>query len=135
MPSLSMSSIGEHVRHILDMFICLERAYADGYLNYDLRDRDEKIQCIPASAEEMTNSIIHHLNKEDKVLTVKSMHFTEEVTIQSSYSRELLYCIEHCIHHQALIRVALKEMGLENLVPSSFGVAPSTLAYQAYVHR
>ena len=47
--------------------------------------------------------------------------------IESSFERELVYCLEHSIHHKALIKVALREYALTHLVSNSFGVAPSTL--------
>jgi len=54
---------------------------------------------------------------------------SELVCIETNYYRELLYNLEHCIHHQALIRVALFQM--ENIkVNANFGVAPSTIEYR-----
>lgn len=49
--------------------------------------------------------------------------------IQSNYYRELLYNLEHCIHHQALIKVAVLQF--ENvLLNENFGVARSTIEYR-----
>ena len=53
----------------------------------------------------------------------------EELLIETNYNRELLYNLEHCIHHQALIKVALLQS--ESItVDANFGVARSTIEYR-----
>jgi hypothetical protein len=55
----------------------------------------------------------------------------EKVTfkVQTNYFRELLYNLEHSIHHQALIKVAvLKNKNIQ--LCSEFGVAKSTIEYR-----
>ena len=49
----------------------------------------------------------------------------------TSVDRELLYCLDHAIHHQALIKIGLKELQIADLVGDDFGVAYSTLRYRA----
>ncbi len=51
------------------------------------------------------------------------------IITESSYQRELLYNLEHSIHHQALIKVALLEIQ-HDLVDENFGVAQSTIEYR-----
>jgi hypothetical protein len=68
--NLSGNTIGQHVRHIIEMFQCLETGYQSGEVDY-----------------------------------------------------------EHTIHHMALIRVGLRELG-DIRVDDSYGVAPSTLKYR-----
>ena len=43
-PELSDATIGEHMRHIIEMFQCLETQYDAGTVNYDLRERNRRIQ-------------------------------------------------------------------------------------------
>jgi len=41
----------------------------------------------------------------------------------------MMYNLEHIIHHQALIKVAINQLS-DFVVSDSFGVAPSTLQYR-----
>jgi hypothetical protein len=50
------------------------------------------------------------------------------VLIESTLARELLYNLEHAIHHMALIRVGLNLRFKYVLYQDNFGVAYSTLA-------
>jgi hypothetical protein len=50
-----------------------------------------------------------------------------QITVPSSLGREVLYSIEHAIHHFALIKIIATEMGFE--LSDGFGVAPATMAH------
>lgn len=56
-------------------------------------------------------------------------------TIATTFERELVYCLEHTIHHQALIKVGLKELNLEGFLDGHFGVAPATLRFREEGHN
>ena len=49
--------------------------------------------------------------------------------VTSTYNREIVYNIEHAVHHMALIKVALKELEVE-FVNEEFGVAYATVQYR-----
>jgi hypothetical protein len=51
----------------------------------------------------------------------------KEIFIDSNYFRELLYNLEHCIHHQALIKVVVLQSSFTVLIDS---VASSTIEYR-----
>ena len=55
----------------------------------------------------------------------------QPLEVNSSLSRELLYVLEHAIHHMALMRVLIKDEEPSFELSDSFGVAYSTLAFQA----
>jgi hypothetical protein len=128
-PALSNSSIGEHTRHVIEMFQCLEKQYDLGVVNYDKRKRDQYIQTDTIFAKQSIDLILNQLDKPNKFIQLQQFINGEEILIESNYHRELLYNLEHCIHHQALIKVAILQ--LENiLVNDNFGVACSTIEYR-----
>ena len=127
--NLSNSTIGEHVRHIIELFDGLEKGYKIGIINYDDRERNKTIQTNKAFAISCLGTIINTFEKENKNLELNTLLVSANNLIQTNYYRELLYNYEHCIHHQALIKVAV----LQNnniTIDANFGVARSTIEYR-----
>jgi hypothetical protein len=54
----------------------------------------------------------------------------EFITIATNYSRELVYNIEHAVHHMALIKIGVREAASYIDLPSDFGIAASTIRYK-----
>lgn len=126
---LSNATIGEHTRHIIEMFQCLEIQYDNGIVDYDKRKRDYQIQTNNTFAKTIIAAILNQLDKPNKELKLEQIVDGETLLINSNYHRELLYNLEHCIHHQALIKVAVLHM--EHLqIDENFGVARSTIEYK-----
>ncbi len=128
-PFLSNASIGQHTRHFIEMFQCLNVQYSEGVVNYDSRKRDRSIETDINTAKVAIENCLNELEKPNKSIRLVQMIEGYEITTESNYNRELLYNLEHCIHHQALIKVAVLQ--LESVqISESFGVAPSTLEYR-----
>lgn len=128
-PKLSNATIGEHIRHIIELFGCLIENYEHGFINYDDRKRDILLQTNKNEAITILENYLLKIDKANKPLLLIHNCFSPIEHIQTNYFRELIYNLEHSIHHQALIKVALHE--LEHIkISSSFGVAPSTLEYR-----
>jgi len=127
--ALSSSSIGEHMRHIIEMFQCLENSYESEVLNYDSRERSKRIETETQFKNECILKIKKGLKPDNKILFLEQMIDGLTFGIQSNYYRELLYNLEDCVHHQALIKVAVLQF--ENvLLKENFGVARSTIEYR-----
>lgn len=132
---LSNASIGQHVRHILEFYQCLFKGEQSKEVNYDARQRDLKLESDVHFASKTIDDIINALLdiKADFPVTFIADYSTVEdqkpTLIQSSFYRELAYNLEHSIHHQALIKVAITEMQLTSLVKNTFGYAPSTIRH------
>ena len=126
---LSNASIGEHTRHIIEMFQCLENQYDSGIVDYDKRERNVLIQTDMEYAIRHILDIKNNIEKENKTIYLQQVIDDEEIRIQSNYYRELLYNLEHCIHHQALIKVAVLKCECVK-VDENFGVARSTIEYR-----
>ncbi|MFM2214245.1 MAG: hypothetical protein RL427_1508 [Bacteroidota bacterium] len=126
---LSDATIGEHTRHIIELFQCLENSYEDGIVNYDHRQRDYRIQTDAAFAVISIEAILRDMDKPNKNLQLQQGVAGELLCMETNYQRELLYNLEHCIHHQALLKVALLQLDTVE-VDANFGVAGSTIEYR-----
>jgi hypothetical protein len=123
------ASIGQHVRHIIELFQCLEIGYISGTVNYEKRKRDYRIETDKELAVQLMNEIYSNLEKPDKILVLEAEDYCGTimpVRIQSNYYREIVFNLEHTIHHMALIRVGVTEVSDIHL-PDEFGVANSTI--------
>lgn len=130
--NLSNHTIGQHVRHIIELFQCLEVGYESGLVNYEKRKRDQTIETNRELALSILKSISEGLNKEDKNLVLEACYSETELNtlrIDTNYFREIAYNLEHTIHHMALIRVGINEISTLE-VPENFGVAGSTIKYR-----
>lgn len=132
---LSGSSIGQHTRHTLEFFLCLMDASNGEEINYDERKRDQYMEQDPRLATGIINSIQQYLKhtREDFTIMMKANYEidrNEQISIPTSYLRELSYNIEHAIHHMALIKVGIKSTFPKIALPDHFGVASSTVRYQ-----
>jgi hypothetical protein len=129
---LSNSTIGQHVRHIIEMFQCLENGYESGVVNYELRKRDKEIETQKEVASKALHDIFEGLGKPDKALSLEGVyndHSNEALQIPTNYYREIIYNLEHTIHHMALIRIGIREIKDIEL-PESYGVASATVKHK-----
>jgi uncharacterized damage-inducible protein DinB len=132
---LTDASIGQHVRHILEFYQCLFNGAISKEVNYDARKRDLKLETDLHFASKTVDEIINVLLaiKSDFPVNFIADYSTSQdqkpTLIQSTFYRELAYNLEHSIHHQALIKVAITEMQLTSLVKETFGYAPSTIRH------
>ena len=130
--TLFNNTIGQHVRHIIELFQCLEKGYENGVVNYEKRKRDTTIEADKELASRLLLEIHGGLSKENKALTLEASyddHTTDPILFDTNYNREIAYNLEHTIHHMALIRVGINEISSIEL-PEDFGVASSTVKYR-----
>ncbi|MBN1987726.1 MAG: DinB family protein [Prolixibacteraceae bacterium] len=132
---LSGSSVGQHIRHILEFYLLLVSGSFSGTISYDKRQRDIRIEKDQQFAIQTIDRLLQGIDTLDETLAVKfEGDFTADGTAQnstlSSVGRELAYCIEHSIHHQAIIKAGLIVLGLSELTNENFGVAYSTIRYR-----
>ena len=131
-PTLFNATIGQHVRHIIELFICLEQGYEQEFVNYEKRKRDYAIESDKKVAIMLLQQIPTCLYKHDKNLMLEATYdetSTDGIVISTNYFRELVYNLEHTVHHMALIRVGINEVSAVK-VPEEFGVASSTIKYK-----
>jgi len=131
-PLLGSSTTGQHIRHILEFYIELAKGYQSGTIDYDGRQRDHMLESCRASAINKLAEIRAEINREDKILTIcTGLHAEGEgkFLLPTSYYRELMYNLEHTVHHMALIRVGIC-LSSKIVLPADFGVAASTIRYK-----
>ncbi len=130
LPILNHQTIGKHARHIIEFFI--ELTNDKPFICYDDRKRDLNLE----------NSVSYTLQSiEDLKIKIKQLDFNElktfkqlldceTITTSTSVGREMIYCIDHGIHHFAIIKIALKDALPHVHISNNFGVAYSTIKYQ-----
>ncbi|MDG3583611.1 MULTISPECIES: hypothetical protein [Galbibacter] len=130
---LNGSSIGMHVRHILEFYQCLMLSIEIGEVNYDTRNRDLKLETQPKHATVLIEEIMAFIKsvKKDVNLLLKGSYCNEDasrqIEVSTNLNRELVYNIEHMVHHLAIIKIGLKELDPTIVLNQQFGVAASTI--------
>lgn len=133
-PVLSNATIGQHTRHIIELYQCLLNGYEAGLVCYDHRKRDVAIETNKTLAQRLMVEITQQTERPNKEMQLKAVYgdaTAEELNVSTNYYRELAYNLEHTIHHMALIKVGLKEL---NIIAASdtFGVASSTVRHRQH---
>jgi len=133
---LSGSTIGQHTRHIIEFYNCLIEQSAEGdnpVINYAMRRRDLLIESAPDHALSNLRQIISELTEMDMPSVCRldcAEHGQDNLLVPSTLGRELIYTIEHTIHHLAIVKIALKATNPSIALPEHFGVAPSTIRHR-----
>lgn len=136
----SDSTIGQHTRHVIEFFQCLIEQAPLGVINYEKRQRNVLIEENPSHASHIINEIILHLQSgniptELFLETEYGDNDNSLIKVPTTLDRELIYNIEHAIHHLAMIKMGLKVTAPEIKLPDGFGVAPSTLKHRKRVNQ
>ena len=132
---LSKSTIGQHLRHTVEFFICLQQGFEKGIVNYDKREHDRFIESdkfIALAAIERIKDFVSNQSK-DQVLQLEVGYDRDSddyLTISTNYLRELTYNIEHAVHHMAIMKIGIREVAGYVKLPADFGIAVSTLRYK-----
>ena len=134
------SNIGQHFRHLVDLFFSLVNGSESGEIDYDFRRRGADIESSRFVAVSEMNSIKGwlttlkensvHLDELDKPVSLKSevtLSQTSSVTFDSTMLRELVFTSSHAVHHYAIINIIAKMQGVET--NNALGIAPSTASF------
>lgn len=134
--SLNQATLGQHLRHTLEFFLCLEEGFGTGTVNYDKRLHDKLIESDKyialAALNRMQDFVTRHPDNVPLMLEVGyDLNSDESVSIETNYFRELVYNIEHAVHHMAMMKIGIREAAPYVQLPHDFGVAPSTIRYHS----
>ena len=125
-------SVGAHVRHCLDHVRAVLDAADGSLLSYDRRERDTALEhnrTLGVLALRQQGSRLAALvgRPADQPLHLEAQVDCSGGTVEvvSSLGRELVFVLQHTIHHQAIIALLLAARGVT--IPGRFGYAPSTV--------
>jgi len=132
------SSIGAHSRHFIEFFQCLlsQLDTPSREIDYSKRKRDYQIENDPVQARGQVRAIQRDLGTLNQNLSCR-LNCGEHTPgqeghwIDTTLERELLYNIDHTIHHLAIIKIGLLAVKPDFPLPEHFGYMPSTLQYQS----
>ena len=133
--ALSQSTIGQHLRHTLEFFLCFERGFYEGVVNYDRRAHDKQIETdknIALGVLCRISSFVGSIATDKPILLEVGYDCDREefMSIESNVFRELVYNIEHAVHHMAIMKIGIREVAPYIDLPAEFGVAASTLRWK-----
>jgi len=132
---LFSSSIGEHLRHILDLYMALINANDLENINYDVRrrgiglekDKNEGIKELYIVCDWLKLLDLMKLNIKTNISTEVSVYNEIAVNFPSTVGREVCFVSTHLTHHLALMAAIAKFLG--HSVKTNLGVAPTTASF------
>ena len=134
LPILLNNSIGRHYRHIIEFYKVMLEGFHTGQINYDKRKHDPELEQSRSKCLEELRSIDQRFREpfwKDPV-TLRgsySIDSDEVFSVPTNAERELVYNIEHAIHHMAIIRIAMEHEYPGIQLEEEFGFAYSTLKH------
>lgn len=125
------SSIGCHIRHILDVFTCVLEGQESRNIDLTKRERNEIIEQnidMGISYFETTISRINRVSTNDLSIKVKVTDDLGSGKLSADYTlgSALMQAQSHAIHHYASIGYIIFQLGID-LPDADFGYNPSTL--------
>ena len=131
-----VQGIGPHFRHIVDHYDSLLSGLTSGRVDYDDRQRDERLESDRGAMLTKLRDLCARLNGLRACAAagglLVAMDCGEEEGVDRTWSastvlRELQFLVSHTVHHYAMIGRILSACGFA--VNPEFGMAPSTLRY------
>lgn len=129
-----VSSIGAHIRHIIDFYNCFLGSFAHEVIDYDNRQRNKELETNKQQAIKKLVEISQKLSSlpdeelRKEVIVKESVSVGFKADARSNYEREMMFLYTHTTHHLGIIKTILSLTGRD--VCASFGKAPSTIIYE-----
>jgi len=124
------SSIGGHMRHILDVFDCIFNGLVESDINLIERERNQSVENYTKSGIDYFEKTINELNKIksddlNKILKVTDDLGLGVVTANYTLASVLIQAHSHAIHHFASVGYIISQLGIQ-LPDEDFGFNPTT---------
>lgn len=137
LPLLSGATIGQHFRHIINFYECILTGLEEGNINYSNRDRNTKVETDPAFALSHFKAVLDQFvyQSDDQPISVMGSFSpkteVDQLPINSSVGRELLYAFDHAVHHLAIVKIGLTNYFPHITLGANLGVAPTTQQFRS----
>jgi hypothetical protein len=137
-PGMEPHRASAHLRHVIEFYECFLNGVEACHIDYDARRRDPQLERSRLDSIARLRELADRLRtspalRGDSIVFVKAEDADAsgmpDPYLTSSVGRELLILASHTVHHFALIALTLRAHG--SSTAPDFGVAPSTLRYQA----
>ena len=124
------SSIGGHMRHILDIFDCLFDGLPDGLVDLSARKRNELVEVDTEEGIRYFNAVISKLQQLktvdlDQLILVSDDLGLGVVNQKYTLGSLLIQAHSHAIHHFASLGYIISQLGIE-IPDEDFGYNPTT---------
>ena len=129
LPLLDQATLGKHVRHTLEFHQCFltrEQSFC-----YDDRMRNPLLEQAPEEALKHIDWLMDRLRfvQLDRIISMEVRYGTARFEVTTSVQRELAFLIEHTVHHNAILRMALCASFPHIRFEPEFGYADSTIRF------
>lgn len=123
------SSIGSHIRHILDFYDCILNKDLKNRIDLTARNRNKAVENCCKEAAEYLHTIIERLkdtdyNVYDIVMVIDDLGMGK-IEMVYTLAAVLSQANSHAIHHYAIINYILNGLNI-SLEDSDFGYNPTT---------
>lgn len=123
------SSIGSHIRHILDFYACVFNE-TENQIDLTSRKRELEVEKCCDTAICYLDNIIDKLNNLNEVAIDREVYVIDDLgmgkmKIKYTFSSLLAQANSHTIHHYAIINYILDRLNIE-MKDESFGYNPTT---------
>ncbi len=123
------SSLGCHIRHILDFYDCILNVNSNKRIDLTARNRNNGVETNCEFAIQYLNVIVDKLNNidgkvEEKVYVIDDLGLGK-TEIQYTLGAIFAQANSHAIHHYAIINYILDNLGIM-LQDDDFGYNPTT---------
>lgn len=133
-PVYAESGVGCHLRHVVDHFRAFELGVQNGVIDYNQRSRLSPMEKDSETALRELEKLIsglHCVNVADLPVTIISEICCSQrinTRVDGTTTRELLFLIQHSIHHLAYAALLSRQYGIDH--DPAAGIAPATATYR-----
>ncbi len=124
------SSIGSHIRHILDFFDCIFTGLETNSIDLTKRKRDELVSTNIVLAKQHIQRVQETLSTYETIVTDYLLSVTDDmgqgkITVTYTLESILSHANNHAVHHYAVIGYILDRLLVTIEIPG-FGYNPTT---------